>query len=101
MEFEYLTACYWHILVRTEFTIQGIINCTLLLALRLEPRAYSPSLMLALEDQLVPYSLLRLCLQAYIPNGADPTRDPLLSPIHLSNEVEINLLWNGMENNFV
>jgi len=56
-------------------------------ALRLEPRAYSPSLMLALEDQLVPYSLLRLCLQAYIPNGADPTRDPLLSPIHLSNEL--------------
>jgi len=56
-------------------------------ALRLEPKAYSPSLMLALEDQLVPYSLLRLCLQAYVPNGADPAKDPLLSPVLLSNDL--------------
>ena len=62
------------------------------LALKLEPKAYTPSLMLALEDQLVPYSLLRMCLEAYVPPEADPSNDPLLSPIYLSNEVRITFI---------
>jgi len=43
--------------------------------------------MLALDDQLVPYSLLKLCIQAYVPSDADPTLDPLISPVLLADEV--------------
>ena len=56
-------------------------------ALRLEVKAFSPSLMYALEDQLIPYTLLKLCIQAYVPGNSNPALDPLLCPIHLSEEV--------------
>ena len=54
-------------------------------------KAFSPSLMHALEDQLIPYTLLKLCIQSYVPGNADPALDPLLSPIHLSEEVQMKL----------
>lgn len=56
-------------------------------ALRLDPRVFTPSLLLALDDQLVPYSLLRLCVEAYVPSEVDPSLDPLLSPINLADEI--------------
>lgn len=43
--------------------------------------------MYALEDQLIPYTLLKLCIQAYVPGEANPAFDPLLCPIHLSEEL--------------
>jgi len=56
-------------------------------ALRLEVKAFSPSLMYALEDQLIPYTLLKLCISSYVPGNSNPALDPLLSPIHLSEEL--------------
>jgi len=56
-------------------------------ALRLEAKAFSPSLMFALEDQLIPYTLLKLCISSYVPGNANPALDPLLSPTHLSEDL--------------
>eukprot|EP00743_Colponemidia_sp_Colp-15_P006203 GILK01006672.1.p1 GENE.GILK01006672.1~~GILK01006672.1.p1 ORF type:complete len:819 (-),score=180.26 GILK01006672.1:33-2489(-) len=43
-------------------------------------KAFSPSLLLALDDPIVPYTFLECCLAAYLGPNADPTTDPYLSP---------------------
>jgi len=56
-------------------------------ALNLHQRRFNPSIMLAIDDLIVPYSFLKLCLEAYIPEGAFPEKDPFLSPILASEEL--------------
>ena len=43
-------------------------------ALNLDSVKFSPSYLLAIEDQLLAYSFLRHCVAAYIPEGADPKK---------------------------
>lgn len=57
-------------------------------ALNLDPISFTPSLLLAINDQIVPYSFLKMCLQLYMKDKkCDPKHDPYLSPILLSKEV--------------
>lgn len=57
-------------------------------ALQLNGKKFSPSYLLSLDDQLLTYSFLKLCISAYVPAGADPDNDPLLSPNVASPEVK-------------
>ena len=44
-------------------------------------RHFSPSLSLCLEDPLVPYSFLKLCVESYLRPSDNPQSDPYLSPL--------------------
>ena len=54
-------------------------------ALNLDKSMYSPSLMYALEDLLVPHTFLKLCLDSYLGSCRD-IRDPLISPSFVDKE---------------
>jgi len=55
-------------------------------ALNLRAETYSPSLLKALNDEVIPYSFLELCQNAYLPDKKYATMDPLVSPILASEE---------------
>lgn len=55
-------------------------------ALDLSLRA-TPSRLLFSNDVLLPFYLLKQCLDAYVDKESDPTTDPLISPIIASNEL--------------
>lgn len=44
-------------------------------------------MILAIDDQMVPYSILKLCMEVYVPKEARADKDPLLSPVYASDEV--------------
>jgi len=56
-------------------------------ALNLYAKRFVPSYYLAIEDVILPYSLLKLCIKAYIPEEFCPMVDPFLSPIMASDEM--------------
>lgn len=58
------------------------------LALNLDPKHFTPSYLLALDEPILNYTFLKLCVVSYIPEGADPEKDPFLSPILASPEVK-------------
>lgn len=47
----------------------------------LNSQHFSPSLSLCLEDPLVPYSFLKLCIESYLRPSDNPQSDPYLSPV--------------------
>jgi len=53
----------------------------------LDIQHFSPSLVLCLEDPLVPYSFLKLCAQCYLRPSDSPKSDPYLSPILIPGSV--------------
>ena len=55
-------------------------------ALNLYPEDIVPSYFIAINDVILPYNVLKLCLQAYMGEGYKPQLDPYLSPIHASDE---------------
>lgn len=55
-------------------------------ALNLDKDSFSPSLLFSLDDLLVPHTFLKLCLEAYLPEGTD-IRNPMVSPIHIERRV--------------
>jgi len=61
----------------------------ILLALNLNATQFTPSYLLALDDQILPHTFLKLCSNSYAGNKetARPDIDPLLSPSIASNEV--------------
>jgi len=57
-------------------------------ALNLNFNTYTPSLLTALNDMILPHTFLKLCLKAYIKDAQyDPEEDPFISPILTSSEV--------------
>ena len=54
----------------------------------MEVKTYSPSLILALNDQILPYSVLKMIPGVYIPPEGKPDRDPLLSPLKATEDVK-------------
>ena len=57
-------------------------------ALNLNTKIFSPSLMLALDDQIVPYTFLKMCLESYLSDPRSrPELDPFISPAVASDEV--------------
>ncbi len=61
----------------------GLILCYP--ALNLSLNTFNPSHLISLEDLILPYSFLKICLQLYVAEG-DPDTDPFLSPILISDE---------------
>lgn len=55
-------------------------------ALNLRTDTYSPSLLKALNDEIIPYTFLELCQSSYLPDAKYATMDPLVSPILASEE---------------
>jgi len=55
-------------------------------ALNLRTDTYSPSLLKALDDEIIPYTFLELCQRSYLPDAKYATMDPLVSPILASEE---------------
>jgi hormone-sensitive lipase len=56
-------------------------------ALNLYPEKFVPSYFVAIDDVILPYNVLKLCLKAYIPEEFKPEWDPFLSPIMASDEL--------------
>ncbi len=57
-------------------------------ALNLNTKVFSPSLLLALDDQIVPYTFLKMCLESYLlDSNSKPDMDPFISPAVASDEV--------------
>lgn len=51
-------------------------------ALNLNFNDYTPSLLTALNDMILPHTFLKLCLKAYLKNTSfSPSTNPLISPI--------------------
>ena len=55
-------------------------------ALKLDKNQYSPSLLLSLEDLLLPHTFLKLCLKTYL-QGKENVNDPTISPIFIENHI--------------
>lgn len=55
-------------------------------ALNLDKDNFSPSLLHALEDLIIPHTFLKICLNAYLGDSAN-INDPTVSPIHIENEI--------------
>ena len=55
-------------------------------ALNLNYKNYTPSLLTALNNMVLPHTFLKVCLKAYIKPGLDPKTDSFLSPIATRNE---------------
>lgn len=56
-------------------------------AINLVVKKFSPSLLEALDDVILPHTFLKLCLDAYVPIYFDAASDPFLSPGLASNEL--------------
>lgn len=52
-------------------------------ALNLNYHNYTPSLLTALNDMILPHSFLKICLKAYLKENCDPF-DPYVSPVYTS-----------------
>ena len=53
-------------------------------ALNLSLNSFNPSHLISLEDLILPYSFLKICLELYVGEG-DPDTDPFLSPILIND----------------
>ena len=60
-------------------------------ALSLHPKTYSPSYLVAIDDQLLPYSVLKLCIQAYVPEIYKAEMDPFISPVFAPDEILLKM----------
>lgn len=56
-------------------------------ALNLHNVKYTPSYFLAIDDPILPYNCLMLCLDSYVSSSSRPETDPFLSPIAVSDEI--------------
>jgi len=56
-------------------------------ALNLHMKRVFPSYLQALEDKLLPYSLLKLCVKAYVPEDLRADIDPCISPVAANDEL--------------
>lgn len=58
-----------------------------LLALNLSMNSFIPSILLALDDPILPYPFLKMCLESYIGERWDPDTQPLISPAVASEDI--------------
>jgi len=55
--------------------------------MNLSRRSFTPSILLALDDPILPYPFLKMCLESYVGEIADPNTNPYVSPGVASDEV--------------
>jgi hormone-sensitive lipase len=71
--------------IRSKFRVpDGIIAAYP--ALNLSINAFTPSLLTSMDDFMLRYSFLNVCINSYIPPGADSAKDPYISPSLVSDE---------------
>lgn len=76
--------------VQRKFRVpDGIILCYP--ALSLSKYRFTPSLLIAIDDQMLPYPFLKMCLESYIGDflinpACDPELNPYISPVLASSE---------------
>lgn len=69
--------------IHSNFKVpDGLILCYP--ALNLSLNCFIPSHLISLEDLILPYSFLKMCLSMYA-GEADPNTDPFLSPILIND----------------
>lgn len=51
----------------------------------MDAQSYTPSLMMSLEDPMIPYSFMKLCIESYLSPTDNPKTDPYISPILISH----------------
>ncbi|EGR32534.1 hypothetical protein IMG5_079040, partial [Ichthyophthirius multifiliis] len=58
-------------------------------ALNLNMKTFTPSILWALDDQIIPHTFLQICLDSYIPEhlNVNLQKDPFASPINASYEL--------------
>jgi len=56
------------------------------IALNLDPNSFTPSLLASMDDVMLRYTFLNICLKSYIPEGKDPSKDAYLSPAFCTDE---------------
>jgi len=56
-------------------------------ALNLDTKNYSPSYLKAVNDEVVPFSFLEMCRDAYLPDPTLGSHDPLVSPFVASENL--------------
>ena len=56
-------------------------------ALNPSEKVFTPSILLAVDDQIVPYSLLKFCVQCYVPSDIIIEGNPYISSISAPDEV--------------
>lgn len=56
-------------------------------ALNLNRKVYTPSYIRALDDQILPHTFLKICVNSYVAPESDPSLDPFLSPSQASDEL--------------
>jgi len=57
----------------------------------LDYEKFSPSYFWSIGDPLLPYNLLKPCLEAYVTKDFDPKLDPYLSPLIATDEFLVKL----------
>ncbi|KAL4469424.1 hypothetical protein ABPG74_004677 [Tetrahymena malaccensis] len=72
-----------------QFNNKNLIFIQFIKALNLNLRYFTPSFLLALDDQILPHTFLKMCLDSYVPEqiGLRPESDPFISPIYASDEL--------------
>ena len=75
--------------MRYFWSIQ-VVNYYYSIAVRLDMNFYTPSSLLCINDIIIPYHLLKFCLQSYISSYAGD-EDPFLHPILMNSSVIKNL----------
>jgi len=55
-------------------------------ALNLSINSFTPSLLTSMDDFMLRYSFLNVCINSYLPPGADPAKDPYISPTLIPDE---------------
>lgn len=57
-------------------------------ALNLNLANYTPSLLTALSDMILPHTFLKVCAKSYLgKHQSDSDKDPFISPIFTSDEI--------------
>lgn len=59
-------------------------------ALNLSFTSFTPSVLSSLDDMLLPHTILKMCLECYVPEDYKAEMDPILSPVKFNEEILSN-----------
>ena len=57
------------------------------IALNLSFTDFTPSTLLALDDPILPFPFLKMCLESYVGKNVDIAQHPYLSPLKASDDI--------------
>ena len=60
--------------------------------MNLNTKKFTPSFLYSIDDYILSYSSLKLCVKAYVPDSCDPATNYYISPVVTPDEVMLALL---------